>query len=86
MLSVGLPLGGKIVTVHLHSGGIAAVYDPSVGAWELRQLPPERANEAIGNMAQAIPAGIQLPLSLVGGDHAGSGLEVTAGFKDWVRR
>jgi len=86
MLSVGVPLGGRIVTVHLHAGGIAAVYDPSLGSWELRKLPPESSATEVGNVASVVPARIAVPLSLVRGERMGTGHEVTAELHDWIRR
>ena len=86
MVSVGMPMGGRIVTVHLHAGGIAAVYDPIPGAWELRQARPERRPEQVGNMAAAIPQEQLLPVSLVGGTDIGRGATVADRLTNWIRR
>lgn len=53
MLTVAVPLGGRIVTVHLHQGGIACVYDPLAGGWELRKLAED--GTTLGNMAAKMP-------------------------------
>lgn len=57
LLTVPLALGGRIVTVHLHQGGIAAVYDPARGGWELRSLKPECSTDELGNMARDMSKG-----------------------------
>ena len=82
LLTVGLSLGGRIVTVHLHSGGIAAVYDPASGGWELRALKPEHNPNEIANRAAALreaspiaqaPTAIVLP-----------GQNPVKSFQDWT--
>lgn len=86
LLTVALPLGHRIVTVHLHRGGIACVYDPARGGWELRSLKPENHPEKISNMAGALPSQHCVPISLVGGQRIGLGADVTRGLRDWIRR
>ncbi len=86
MLTVAVPFGGKLVTVHLHAGGIAAVYDPGSDGWELRKLPAEGPREDVGNVATAYVSDVRVPLSLVGGERIGTGRDIAAGLRNWVRR
>ncbi len=86
MLTVGIPMGAKIVTAHFHPGGIAAVYDPGCGAWELRALPPESKNHEVRDMAARSSSRALIPLSLVEGERPGTGAELARGFADWTSR
>jgi len=86
MLTVAVPFGGRIVTVHLHAGGIATVYDPASGGWEIRTLRPEARREEVGNVAASSSGDHVVPVSLVAGERIGTGRDVTANLHQWIRR
>ena len=73
MLTVAVPFAGRLVTVHLHAGGIAAVYDQASNGWELRKLPLERAADELSTLAKSsVYRSPVAPLVIVKGEHIGT--------------
>lgn len=84
LLSVGIEMGDRFVTVHLHEGGIAAVFDPASGGWELRAIAQEH-REQLGNRTAAVPdSNLFMPTTIVGGQRMGTLGTVGQAAKKWV--